>query len=80
MICYLHGKHDVIFMENKFDIEKSDCTQENFEFFTGSIGTQRTTMLNITTTHQKMAMLKIGKLLSTKKLKDLNEQGDHLTN
>ena len=26
---------DVIFMEDKFDVEKLNCTQENFELFTG---------------------------------------------
>ena len=25
-------------MENKFNVEKSDCMQENFDFFTGSVG------------------------------------------
>ena len=29
---------DVIFMEDKSDVEKPDCTQENFQFFTGSVG------------------------------------------
>ena len=27
-------------MENKFNVEKSDCMQENFEFFTGSVGNE----------------------------------------
>ena len=29
---------DVIFMEDKFDVRKLDCTQENFDFFTDSAG------------------------------------------
>ena len=29
---------DVIFLKNKFDVEKLDCTQENFEFFTSLVG------------------------------------------
>ena len=29
---------DVIFVEDRFDVEKLDCTQENFEFFIGSVG------------------------------------------
>ena len=32
------GIREVIFMEDKFNVAKSDCTQENFEFFTGSVG------------------------------------------
>ena len=26
-----------IFMEDKFNVEKLDCTHENFELFTGSV-------------------------------------------
>ena len=29
---------DFIFMEDKFDVEKLECAQENFEFSTGSVG------------------------------------------
>ena len=29
---------DVVFIEDKFDVKKSDCTEENFEFFTGLVG------------------------------------------
>ena len=28
---------DVVFIEDKFDVKKSYCTQENFEFFTGLV-------------------------------------------
>lgn len=28
----------IISMENKFNVKKVDCTQENSEFFTGSVG------------------------------------------
>ena len=29
---------DIIFVEDRFDVKKLDCTQENFEFSTGSVG------------------------------------------
>ena len=71
---------DAIFMEDKFDVKKSDCTQENFEFFTVSVGNADNDDAECaTTTRQKTVMLKIRKWLSTKKLKDLNKQGDYLT-
>ena len=63
---------DVIFIQGKSDVKISECTQENFEYFTGSVGNKEDGTAECNNDAPENGNVE-DPWLSTKKLKDLKK-------